>query len=144
MYNAPVIFLYQMETRKKKAKAAHNTGQRQRAKTSSADDSRSVQTGCLLTDLLHLFETGKMYDCTFRVSPASGSYKVCFICTLNSAKLTFSRTFQDFKCHKLILSVASDVFQVMLYGSFKEGQMSPDNPIPMLNIDPEVFECAMR
>jgi len=42
----------------------------------------------------------------------------------------------------MILSVASDVFQAMLYG--KEGKMGPDEPIPLFKVDPQVFECAMR
>jgi len=52
--------------------------------------------------------------------------------------------FQNFECHRLILSVASDVFQAMLYGNFKEGKMGPDRPIPLVNVDPQVFDCAMR
>jgi hypothetical protein len=51
---------------------------------------------------------------------------------------------QDFKCHKAILSMASDVFQKMFYGSFKEAKMGPDEPILLKNVDPLVFECAMR
>jgi hypothetical protein len=53
-------------------------------------------------------------------------------------------TFQDFKCHRLILSVASNVFQAMLYGNSKEGKMGPDEPVPLFDIDPKVFDCAMR
>jgi BTB/POZ domain len=53
-------------------------------------------------------------------------------------------TFQDFKCHKLVLSMASDVFQIMLYGPFKESKMGPDEPIQLANIEPQIFDCAMR
>jgi BTB/POZ domain len=51
---------------------------------------------------------------------------------------------QDFKCHKLVLSLASEVFEIMLFGDFKEAKMGPNEPIPLDKIDPEVFECAMR
>jgi hypothetical protein len=40
--------------------------------------------------------------------------------------------------------MASDVFQIMFYGHFKEANMGPDKPILLDNVDPEVFKCAMR
>jgi BTB/POZ domain len=51
---------------------------------------------------------------------------------------------QDFKCHKYVLSMASDVFKAMFFGHFKEATMGPDEPILLDNIDPLVFQCAMR
>jgi BTB/POZ domain len=51
---------------------------------------------------------------------------------------------QDFKCHKVILSVCSPVFEKMFCGNFKEAKMGPDEPIRLDKIDPLVFESAMR
>jgi hypothetical protein len=51
---------------------------------------------------------------------------------------------QDYKCHKKILSTASAVFKIMLYGQFKEAKMGPDEPILLGEVDPPVFECTLR
>jgi BTB/POZ domain len=51
---------------------------------------------------------------------------------------------QDFKCHKLVLSIASVVFEKMFNGTFKESKMGPDEPILLRNVDPRVFDCAMK
>lgn len=51
---------------------------------------------------------------------------------------------QDFKCHKVILSIASVVFEKIFYGDFKEAKMSREEPIRLDKFDPDVFECAMR
>jgi hypothetical protein len=48
----------------------------------------SERTGCLLSDRLNLFETGKMHDCTFRVGSVSGPKTVCIKCGIFSADLT--------------------------------------------------------
>jgi hypothetical protein len=43
------------------------------------------------------------------------------------------------------MAMASDVFEVMLYGPFRESKMGPDEPIELASdIEPEVFDCAMR
>lgn len=53
---------------------------------------------------------------------------------------------QIFKCHKLILSVASVVFEKAFFGDtrFKESDAPRDNPIPLKDVSTETFECAMR
>jgi BTB/POZ domain len=51
---------------------------------------------------------------------------------------------QDFKCHKVILSMTSVVFEKMFFGHFKEVKMGPDEPILLERVDPEVFDCTMR
>ena len=59
-------------------------------------------------------------------------------------KNAVNASFQDFKCHKVILSGRSPVFEAMFSGHFKEAKMGPDEPIIFDKIDPEVFESAMR
>jgi len=44
----------------------------------------------------------------------------------------------------MILSVASVVFETMLYGAFKGAKAEPDVPILLHNVSSESFECAMR
>ena len=51
---------------------------------------------------------------------------------------------QDYKLHKEILSLASDVFKAVFRGGFKEAKMGPDEPILLKEVDPSVFECTMR
>jgi BTB/POZ domain len=51
---------------------------------------------------------------------------------------------QDFKCHKVILSGCSPVFETMFSSHFKEAKMGLDEPIQLDRIDPLVFESAMR
>ena len=48
----------------------------------SDDNSHKIseRTGCLLSDMLNLFEKGKMHDCTFRVGSVSGPKTVCIKC----------------------------------------------------------------
>jgi BTB/POZ domain len=52
---------------------------------------------------------------------------------------------QEFKCHSLILSSASPFFKKLLEGvHFKGPKMGRDEPIALENIEPEVFESAMK
>jgi hypothetical protein len=80
-------------------------------------------------DMLHEFETGNFHDCTIRVG-----------CNLQDSKSTY----KDFPCHKVVLSGCSTFFKTMFQSSFKEATMGVDDPIPLDNTDPEVFECVMR
>jgi hypothetical protein len=52
--------------------------------------------------------------------------------------------FQEFKCHKLVLSLASSVFDAMLFGHFREAQLEPDEPILLDKVSPKAFRCAMK
>jgi BTB/POZ domain len=52
--------------------------------------------------------------------------------------------FQEFKCHKLVLSLASSVFDAMLFGHFREAQLEPDEPILLDKVSPQAFRCAMK
>jgi BTB/POZ domain len=52
--------------------------------------------------------------------------------------------FQKYKCHRMILAVASVVFETMFYGAFKEAKAGPDEPILLDNVSSESFVCAMR
>ncbi|XP_059478998.1 uncharacterized protein LOC132198790 isoform X2 [Neocloeon triangulifer] len=89
------------------------------------------RSGDVLSDYLHLFESSSMYDCTFRVEASSK--------TLNTKPEV-----KVFKCHKLVLSVASKVFQIMFYGDFVEASKTPDDEIVIDDTLPAVFETAMR
>jgi hypothetical protein len=51
---------------------------------------------------------------------------------------------QDFKCHKFVLALASEIFERMFFGVFKDVKLDPNQPILLNKIDPEVFECALR
>ncbi|XP_065334375.1 BTB/POZ domain-containing protein 6-like [Cloeon dipterum] len=78
----------------------------------------------ILLDRLTLYTESEYYDCTFRVGNENPKI---------------------FKCHKLILARASEVFAKMLYGDFKEGQKSKDDAIVIeTNISPNAFDSAMR
>ena len=66
-------------------------------------------------------------------------------CVFSHCSHVFTNIFlQDFKCHKVILSACSPVFERMFNGHFKEAKLGPDEPIRLDRIDPEVFESAMR
>jgi hypothetical protein len=52
--------------------------------------------------------------------------------------------FQEFKCHKLVLSLVSKVFDAMLFGHFREAQLEPDEPILLDKVSPQAFRCAMK
>ncbi|CAB3360871.1 Hypothetical predicted protein [Cloeon dipterum] len=78
----------------------------------------------IFLDRLTLYTESEYYDCTFRVGKENPKI---------------------FKCHKLILARASEVFAKMLYGDFEEGQKSKDDAIVIeKNISPDAFDSAMR
>lgn len=52
--------------------------------------------------------------------------------------------FQIFKCHKIILASCSEVFETMLFGSFKEANVNRDFEICISKTSPDVFDLAMR
>jgi BTB/POZ domain len=89
-------------------------------RTSVASAVEWKRSGVYLIDQLHLFESGELYDCTLRVGP----------------KL--------FKCHKLVLSVASCVFEAMFFGNFSESMIKRDEPLDIHNVTLGAFKCAMR
>jgi BTB/POZ domain len=98
-------------------------------------------------DWVDFFESGELYDCTIRVGSGSSPYKVTFLSLifLNSIENVQIILSQDFKCHKYVLSMASDVFKAMFFGHFKEATMGPDEPILLdYNVDPLVFKFAMK
>jgi BTB/POZ domain len=78
------------------------------------------RSGNYLTDQLHFFESGEHYDCTLSVG----------------SKL--------YKCHKLVLSVASGVFEAMFFGDFAESTKGRDEPIDLKDVSVEAFECAIK
>jgi hypothetical protein len=51
---------------------------------------------------------------------------------------------QDYKLHREILSHSSDVFKAMFGGSFREAKMGPDEPILLGDVNPPIFESALR
>ncbi|XP_059486599.1 BTB/POZ domain-containing protein 2-like isoform X2 [Neocloeon triangulifer] len=83
------------------------------------------RTGDWSSDLLHLYESFSMYDCTFRVGISATTSKI-------------------FKCHKLILAVASKVFETMFHGNFAEANKGPDDEIKIDDTEPMAFDAAMR
>jgi hypothetical protein len=93
-------------------------------------------------DLLHLFQSGDQYDCTFVVGLGLGS-KVSKI-NLFSGSFRLITILQEFKCHSLILSAASPFFKKMLEGvNFQGHKMGRDEPILLKSIKPHEFESAM-
>jgi hypothetical protein len=111
------------------------------------------RTGSHETDLLQMYETSILYDCTFKVGSenARGGCKVrylhfnlwldiavhnyAYICNLFNLKLRY---------HKNILAMASSAFEATFCGNFKEAKMDPDEAIELEDITPETFDCAMR
>ncbi|XP_059468430.1 uncharacterized protein LOC132192469 [Neocloeon triangulifer] len=79
----------------------------------------------LSSDYLNLFESSTMYDCSLRVRYNHSCQKV-------------------FRCHKIVLSVASRVFQAMFHGGFNEAKKGPDDEILIDDTSPAIFEAAMR
>ncbi|XP_059486844.1 BTB/POZ domain-containing protein 1-like [Neocloeon triangulifer] len=102
-----------------------------KSKPAALDKEEWKRSGDLPTDYLHLFESSSMYDCTFRVEATPKP-------TNNASHL------KVFKCHKLVLSVASKVFEVMFHGEFAEASKGPDDKILIEDTPPAVFETAMR
>ncbi|CAB3360870.1 Hypothetical predicted protein [Cloeon dipterum] len=73
---------------------------------------------------LALYTNSEFYDCSFVVGKANPTV---------------------FKCHKLILAKASQVFANMLFGGFAEGHKDKDDAILIeKNSTPDVFDLAMR
>lgn len=110
-------------------------------------------------DLLPAFEAGDFHDCTIRVGRdllnSNSTFKVMQVIMIvgkhTKTMLPYYKKIyilynyiQDFKCHKLILSACSPVFETMFFGHFKEAKSGPDEPIHLDKTDPLVFECAMR
>lgn len=65
----------------------------------------------------YLLETGKWADCNFLVGQ------------------------QMLACHKLILAMASPVFEAMFYGSLAN---SGEEPIPILDVQPDAFKALLE
>jgi hypothetical protein len=107
---------------------------------------------CLQLNFLPAFEAGDFYDCTIRVGcdlqNSDSSFRVCLILfnawKSRNALFILQIILQDFKCHKLVLSACSPMFETMYFSHFKEAKMGPDEPIWLDRIDPQVFESTMR
>lgn len=67
----------------------------------------------------YLLETGKWADCHFLVGQEPG---------------------QMLAGHKLILAMASPVFEAMFYGGLAE----KNDPIPILDLDPSAFKSLLE
>ena len=51
---------------------------------------------------------------------------------------------QIFRCHKVFLATCSEVFERMLFGSFKEANKDRDYEIVLTKTSPGVFDLVMR
>ncbi|XP_059486621.1 BTB/POZ domain-containing protein 8-like [Neocloeon triangulifer] len=87
-----------------------------------ADTTDWQRTGDIVQDQLYLYTHGYFYDCSFAV----GIEK------------------KIFKCHKVVLARASNIFAVMLTGHFNEASKNKDDTINFSDTLPETFDFAMR
>ncbi|XP_065335945.1 BTB/POZ domain-containing protein 2-like isoform X1 [Cloeon dipterum] len=85
------------------------------------------RSGDALKDFLFLYKTGVLYDCTFLVKQSDDPNDQ-FV----------------FKCHKLVLSIASPVFETMFNGNFSESKREVDEEIVIHNTSPKAFDAAMK
>ncbi|XP_059487056.1 uncharacterized protein LOC132203357 [Neocloeon triangulifer] len=81
------------------------------------------RTGDRTLDELALYTESYFYDCSFLVGQID--QKV-------------------FKCHKVILAKASQVFAALLFGHFKESSKEKDDPITIQDVSPTTFDLAMK
>jgi len=100
---------------------------------------------------LEKLTSGCLSDCSLRFGAGTelSPHKVCEDCHFLSRALVNyviqCVISQYFKCHKIILSKASEVFDTMFSNKhYKEAQSGPEHPILFDEYDQQVGEVALR
>ncbi|XP_059486931.1 uncharacterized protein LOC132203287 [Neocloeon triangulifer] len=96
----------------------------EQAINNQADPINWKRTGDIVQDQLYLYEHGYFYDCTFAIGAEN----------------------KIFKCHKVVLARASNVFATMLNEYFEDKQAkSRDDPIAVFtDTSAKAFDFSMR